>query len=83
MYWYFNHGFKFQKSVCNGCYDLLIIIVKGIDYHCIIHNISKSDAINSLENSILDDRGYIKLINIENKVCNYLVKAKKSRNKIF
>ena len=21
-YWYFNHGFKFQDSVCNGCHDL-------------------------------------------------------------
>ena len=24
-YWYFNHKFKFQKSVCNGCHDLLMI----------------------------------------------------------
>ena len=43
QYWYFNHGFKFQKSVCNCCHDLLmlclnmsiiaIIPVKGADYH--------------------------------------------------
>ena len=24
-YWFFNHGFKFQDSVCNGCHDLLIL----------------------------------------------------------
>ena len=21
-YWFFNHGFKYQDSVCNGCHDL-------------------------------------------------------------
>ena len=68
-YWVFNHGFKYQDSVCNGCHDLLIqcvnindiaiLTVEGVDYHCIIHDISKSDAINLLKNSVLDDRGYI------------------------
>ena len=68
-YWFFNHGFKFQDSVCNGCHDLtilclnisdiVIITVKNIDYHCIIHRISKSEAINLLETSVLEDRGYI------------------------
>ena len=23
-YWFFNHGFKLQDSVCNGCHDLTI-----------------------------------------------------------
>ena len=23
-YWYFNHGFKFPSSVCNGCHDLMM-----------------------------------------------------------
>ena len=55
-YWFFNHGFKFQNSVCNGCHDLTmlrlnisdttIITVKIVDYHCIIHNITTSEAIN-------------------------------------
>ena len=68
-YWFFNHGFKFQDSVCNGCHDLTmlnvnindiaIITVKNVDYHCIIHNNSKSEAINLLKNSVLEDRGYI------------------------
>ena len=68
-YWFFNHGFKFQDSVCNGCHDLTmlsvnisdiaIITIENIDYPCIIHNISKSEAINLLENSVLEYRGYI------------------------
>ena len=68
-YWFFNHGFKFQDSVCNGCLDLTvlsvnisdiaIITVKDVDCCCIIHNISKSEAINLLKNFVLDDRGYI------------------------
>ena len=24
-YWFFNHGFEFQDSVCNGCYDLTML----------------------------------------------------------
>ena len=24
-YWYFNHGFKFQNFICNGCNDLTIL----------------------------------------------------------
>ena len=35
------------------------IIVKNVDYSCIIHNASKSKAINLLENSVLENRGYI------------------------
>ena len=67
-YWYFNHGFKFQNSVCNGCHDLTvlflnlsdiaIITVKDIDYRCVVHDISKAEAIHLLENSVLDCRGY-------------------------
>ena len=50
-YWFFNHGFEFQNSVCNGRHDLTIltvkksdiamITVKNVDYCCIIHNIKK------------------------------------------
>ena len=24
-YWFFNHGFKFQNSVCNDCHDLTML----------------------------------------------------------
>ena len=68
-YWYFHHRFKFQKSAYNDCYEILIIsleinniaiiIVKGVDYRCIIHDINKSDTIHLLENYVLDDCGYI------------------------
>ena len=39
--------------------DIAIITVKNVDYHCIIQNISKSDAINLLKNSVFENRGYI------------------------
>ena len=65
-YCFFNQGLKFQDSVSNGCYaltifclnisDITIIIVKNVDYRYVIHNISKSEAIDLLKNS---DRGYI------------------------
>ena len=71
-YWFFNHEFKFQNSVCNGCHDLImlgvnvsdiaIITIKNVDYHCIIHNINninKSEEINLLKNSVLEDCEYI------------------------
>ena len=63
-YWYFlNKGFKFQANVCNGCHDLLmmsmnlsdiaILNIKGSDYCCIISGISKSEAINLMQNTDL------------------------------
>ena len=39
--------------------DVIIATVKGFDYCCIIHDISKSETINFLENSDFDDHGYI------------------------
>ena len=57
------------KIVCNGCHDLMIscltlrniaiITVTGVDYRCIVHDISKSEAVHILEKSVLDDHGYI------------------------
>ena len=48
-YWFFNHGFKSQNSVYNGCHyltmlsvnisNITIITNKSVDYHCIIHSI--------------------------------------------
>ena len=52
---FFNHGFKFQNYVCNGCrnltllivniIDIAVITVENVDYCCIAHNISKYEAI--------------------------------------
>ena len=68
-YLLFSHGFNFQNYVCNGCHDLTtlsvnisdiaIIIVKNVNYCCILHNIMNSEATNLLENSILEDRRYL------------------------
>ena len=45
------------EILCDGCLDLMmlllntsdiaIIIVKGVDYRCIIHDISRSEAMES------------------------------------
>ena len=63
----FNHDFEFQDYVCNGCQDLLIqwvyfsdiaiITVKGTDYGCIIHEMSRSDAIDLFKRFLLNDCG--------------------------
>ena len=68
LYWFFNHGFKFQDYVCNCCHDftmlnvntgdVAITTIRNVDYRCIIHNISKPEAINLLKNSLHEDRGF-------------------------
>ena len=37
--------------------DIAIMTITNVDYCCIIHNISKSEAINLLKNSVLEDCG--------------------------
>ena len=64
-----NQGFKFQDSVCNGCHgltmlsvnisDIAIMTIRNVDSRCVIHNISKSEAIDWLKSSVLKDRGYV------------------------
>ena len=54
-YRFFNHALKFQDHVRNDCHDLTIlylnisdiaiITVKNINYHCVMYNINKSEAI--------------------------------------
>ena len=39
--------------------DITIITAKNVDYRCVIHNISESEAISLLKNSVLQDCGYI------------------------
>ena len=70
------------SSVCNGCNDLTmlcpnlsntaIITVKGVDYHCIIHGINKSDTFHLLGNLVLYYYGYLQnanqRINIKNSL---------------
>ena len=37
--------------------NIAIVNVKGVDYRCVLWNITKNDAINMLGNSKLDDKG--------------------------
>ena len=39
--------------------DVAIITVKNANYRFIMCNISKSEAINLLDNNVLENRGYI------------------------
>ena len=59
-YWYFKDvGFKFEPHVCNKCHDVLmaayelkniaILNVKGVD------RLNKDEAVNRLNNSVLED----------------------------
>ena len=45
--------------LCLNISNIAIITVTNVDYHFIMYNISKSEAINLLQNSVLEDRGYI------------------------
>ena len=65
-YCLFKYGLEFQHYICNGCHDLAIlclntssIAIITVDYHCIIYNIIKSEAIHLLRNSLLEDHYYI------------------------
>ena len=66
-YWYFlNKGFKIQPNVCNRSHDLLmmsmnlnnfsILNIKSADYCCIISGISKSGAMNLVQNTDLAEK---------------------------
>ena len=45
--------------LCLNLSDSAIIIVKSVSYRCTICRIGQSEANHLLENSVLDDRGYI------------------------
>ena len=69
-YWYFKDlGFNFEPHVCNKCHDVLmtayelknisILHVKGVDFRCILWGISRDEAVNRLNNSALEDQGFL------------------------
>ena len=69
-YWYFKDvGFKFEPHVCNKCHDVLmgafglksivILNVKSVDFRCILWGISRDEAVNRLNNSVLEDKGVL------------------------
>ena len=60
---FLDKDFKFQPNVCNGCHDLsmmsmnycdiAILNIISVNYCCIISGISKSEAINLMQNTDL------------------------------
>ena len=58
----------FQPNVCNGCHDVLMMSmnfsnisnldIHGFNYCCIINRISKSEAVNLLQNSDLSKKNW-------------------------
>ena len=69
-YWYFlDKNFNYEPYLCNGCHHLMmkavsfnnvaVVSVKGSDY--IIHFcfLSKNDAINLLNSSVLSNKGVL------------------------
>ena len=64
LHWFFNHGFRFQGYVSNGCHDLIMLSINIRDVaiitvacRCIIHNIRKFEATSLLNISVLEDPG--------------------------
>ena len=37
--------------------NIAILNVKGVDFRCILRGISKDEAVNRLNNSVLEDKG--------------------------
>ena len=75
-YWYFKDvGYKFEPHVCNKCHDVLmtayelkniaILNVKSVDYRCIFLGISRNEAVDILNNSVLEDRVFYKWILVQ------------------
>ena len=66
-YWYIlNLNCTYEPEVCNGCHDIsmmayeleniAILNLKGVDYRCVLWNITRNDAIYRLNNSKLDNK---------------------------
>ena len=65
-YWHFlDKRFKFQPDVCNGFHvlmmfinlsDIAILNIHGADYRCVIKGISKCEAVNLLQNAVLNEK---------------------------
>ena len=69
-YWYFKDiDYKFQPYLCNGCHfvsmmayelkNIATLNAKGVDYRWILWDISRDEAVNRLNNSVLEDKGVL------------------------
>ena len=52
--------------------NIAILNVKGADFRCILWGISKDEAVNRLNNSVLEDRGVLQLNFSANKTLDYI-----------
>ena len=84
-YCYFKDvEFKFELHVCNKCHDVLmnayelkniaILNVKGVDFRCILWGSSRDEAVNRLNNSVLDDKGVLQIDFSANKIPVEIIK---------
>ena len=66
-YWYFKDvGYNFQPYVCNVCHavtmmayelkNIAILNAKGVNYGCILWGSSRDEAVNRLNNSVLENK---------------------------
>ena len=71
-YWYFKDvRFKVEPHVCYKCHNILItayefknvviLNVKRVDFRCTLWGISKNEAVNRLNNPVLEDQGVLQL----------------------
>ena len=69
-YWYFlDKSFTYEPYLCSGCHDFVqksvssnnvaVVSVKRSDYRICFCFMSKSDAINLLNNSCLNNKGVL------------------------
>ena len=69
-YWYSkNVGYKFQPYICNDCHavsmmayelkNIAILNAKDVNYRCILWGISRDEAVNRLNNSVLENKGVL------------------------
>ena len=72
-YWYFvDKNFNYEPYLCNCCHDLMqkainfndfaIVSIKGSDYRTHFWYRSKSDTINIMKNSSLNEKNWIIII---------------------
>ena len=69
IFFFKDVGFKFEEHVCNRCHNLLttayslkniaILSAKGAPFRCLLMGISKTEALQKLNNSVTYDRGVL------------------------
>ena len=66
---FFGQKLNYEPYLCNGCHDLMqkaknfnnvaIVSIRGSDYRIHFWYMTKNDAINLLNNSVLDSKGVL------------------------